>query len=109
MIGRYNLQVGDEQVTLRLSTRSMMALEEHYDAALASVFQRLDGDEARVADVVTILSELMDDGKGQPIDAAAALMDRVGFAEIGQALAHTAEKAFAGMASGNGQGVPPKK
>ncbi|MCA0963279.1 hypothetical protein [Salipiger bermudensis] len=76
-----------------MTTRAMMAIEDIYGKGIVDVMRDLE-DGFRIGDLVKIVAECADDGKGVDLDAAAELVDGLGVEGAGELLGEVAEAAF---------------
>lgn len=110
MISGVTVQVGDQSRALRMTTRAMMAIEQHFDKGLIEVMQGMETG-FKVTDLVKIISECADDGAGVSVDEAAGMLDEIGVTKAGELLGDVAEAAFpdAKGAAKNGKGAARSK
>ena len=93
MISGVTIQANGQSHTLRMTTRAMMAIEQHFDKGLIEVMQGMEKG-FKVSDLVKIISECADDGRGVSIDDAVGLVDEIGVTRAGELLGDVAEAAF---------------
>lgn len=93
MIGGVTRQVGDDSVTFRMTTRAMMAIEDHFDKGLLDVMQGMEKG-FRVSDLAFIVSQCAADGDGVDMARARIIMDHLGVTSAGDLLGEVAEAAF---------------
>lgn len=102
MISGVTVQVEGEAETLRMTTRAMIAIEQHFDKGLVEV---LDGmkDGLKIGDLAFLISQCADDGAGVDMDRAGGIIDAISVPEAAEVLSKVAEAAFA-----NSKGAPAK-
>lgn len=93
MISGVTIQVGDDAETLRMNTRAMMAIEQHFDKGLIEVLQGLQKG-FKISHLARLISECADDGRGVDMDRAAEILDTIGVTRAGEVLGEVAEAAF---------------
>ncbi|MCA0848339.1 gene transfer agent family protein [Salipiger thiooxidans] len=95
-------QIDGSSVTFRMTTRAMMAIEDHYGKGIVEVMQDLE-DGFRIGDLVKIVSECAGNGAGVDMDAASELVDGLGVEGAGELLGEVAEAAFPEAKKGQGK------
>lgn len=93
MISGVTIQVCDDNLTFRMTTRAMMAIEAHFEKGLIEVMQGLEKG-FRISDLAFLISECADDGAGVGMDRASDIMDEIGVTSAGELLGRVAEAAF---------------
>lgn len=112
MISSVTIDAGGKAEVLRLPTKAMARLESEYDGM--TFFQFWEGVAAspRITDMVAILAAMMNNGDGADRDAAADLIDQIGFEAAVDIIGDVANKAFPETAGKNTKGArrpAPKK
>lgn len=93
MISGVSKDVGGCSEKFRMTTRAMMAIEDHFEKGLIEVMQGLESG-FRITDLVRLISECAADGAGVDIDRAAQIVDEIGVTSAGELLGEVAEAAF---------------
>lgn len=93
MISGVTVDVGGASETFRMTTRAMMAIEDHFDKGLVEALQGLEAG-FRVGDLVRLLSECANDGKGVNMERASEIVDALGVTRAGEVLGEVSEAAF---------------
>ncbi|MBC7285785.1 GTA-gp10 family protein [Hoeflea sp.] len=93
MISGITKQIGGKSETFRMTTRAMMAIEDHFGKGLIDVMQGLEKG-FRVTDLALLISECANDGAGGEITRATEIMDEIGVTAAGELLGEVAEAAF---------------
>lgn len=93
MISGITKEIGGVTHTFRMTTRAMMAIEQRFDKGLIDLMQGLN-DGFRVSELVHLISECADDGRGIDVADAQELIDRLGVAGAGELLGKVSEAAF---------------
>ncbi|MBO9437337.1 hypothetical protein J7354_01560 [Sulfitobacter sp. R18_2] len=76
-----------------MTTRAMMAIEDRFNKGLIEVLQGLESG-FRISDIVALVSECAEDGKGVDVSRASEIVDEIGVTEAGGLLGELAEAAF---------------
>lgn len=111
MISGVTKQVGNTSETFRMTTRAMMAIEQHFDKGLIEVMQGLETG-FRITDLVRLISECAADGAGTDMNRASAIVDEIGVTRAGEVLGEVAEAAFPeakGQSEKNAKGAARSK
>ncbi|WP_348541759.1 GTA-gp10 family protein [Sulfitobacter sp. R18_2] len=93
MISGVTRQIGGRSETFRMTTRAMMAIEDRFNKGLIEVLQGLESG-FRISDIVALVSECAEDGKGVDVSRASEIVDEIGVTEAGGLLGELAEAAF---------------
>lgn len=93
MISGVTKQIGDNSETFRMTTRAMMAIEDHFGKGLIDVMQELESG-FRITDLVQLIAECADNGAGVGMDRATELVDEIGVTRAGELIGEVAEAAF---------------
>jgi hypothetical protein len=93
MISGVTKQIGDHSETFRMTTRAMMAIEDHFGKGLIEVMHGLESG-FRITDLALLISECADNGAGVDMDRAVEIMDEIGVTQAGELLGEVAEAAF---------------
>jgi hypothetical protein len=93
MLSGVTMQVGETEETFRLTTRAMMAAEDHLGKGIMAIVQELN-DDARVGTIVRLLAEAANDGAGVDLAKAQAMADALGIVGASELLGQVVEKAF---------------
>jgi len=93
MISGVTKQIGGNSETFRMTTRAMMAIEDHFGKGLVDVMQGLETG-FRITDLATLISECGNDGAGVGIERATEIMDEIGVTQSGELIGRVAEAAF---------------
>lgn len=93
MISGVTKQIGDNSETFRMTTRAMMAIEDHFGKGLIEVMQGLESG-FRITDLVRLISECAEDGDGTSMDRATEVVDQIGVTSAGELVGQVAEAAF---------------
>ena len=97
-------EAGGASHTMRLGAMTMVRLEKYFDKPIHDVFASL-GESPRVSTMVTVFAATLDGGKGIDAEAAAVLVDEIGFERVGSLLEEAAEIAFPQDQAKNGTGA----
>lgn len=111
MISGVTKQIGESSETFRMTTRAMMAIEDHFGKGLIDVMQGLEKG-FRITDLAILISECANDGAGVDLDRAREIMDEIGVTRAGELIGEVAEAAFPetkGRAAKNAKGVGRSK
>jgi len=93
MISGVTIDVGGTSETFRMTTRAMMAIEDHFDKGLVEALHGLE-EGFKIRDLVRLLSECANDGKGVDMDRASEIVDELGVTRAGEVLGEVSEAAF---------------
>lgn len=106
MISAIGLDYDGKRETLRMTTRAMMAIEDHFDAGVLEVFESIE-ENFRMGTIVRLLSECANDGAGAPLAHAQMITDVVGIEVVAERVTRAVEVAFPDT-GGEGDDQPGK-
>lgn len=93
MISGVTIQVGGASETFRMTTRAMMAVEDHHGCGIVDVVSRLEK-EPSIGGMVGLLAECADNGAGRDIGWVQDAIDQIGMVEAGDLIGRIAAAAF---------------
>lgn len=109
MIGGITVDCGGAAYQLRLTTRAMMAIEERFDKTIIEIGSQMETGFG-VTQMVSMLAECMDGGKGAATEEAQDLIDALGFTVAVEKFGKVFEAAFPeAKKKGNGPGAGKSK
>lgn len=105
MIAGVTVPVEGGAETFRMTTRAMIAIEGRTGKGLLQTLSSIEGD-FRVAEIVGILAECADDGRGVEDAVAMTIVDQLGGTRAAELIGELAQAAFPD--ADNGQAAPGK-
>lgn len=93
MISGVTIQVDGKSEEFRMTTRAMMAIEDHFDKGLIEALQGLEKG-FKIRDLVLLISQCANDGQGADMDRAAEIVDQIGVTRASALLGEVSEAAF---------------
>jgi len=93
MIAGVNIEVDGRAYSLRMTTRAMMSIEDHFDKSIPDVLSDMEENPC-IGTIVVILRECMANGDGVEMKVAQDFVDAIGFSRAGELLSDTASAAF---------------
>jgi len=93
MISGITREIGGTRHAFRLTPRAMMHAEDLFDAGIAEIVSKLEGD-FRASTVVKLIAVAGNDGAGMPIEDAQAVVDEIGMPQAAELLGAVVEAAF---------------